>query len=188
MNLPVRAITLCVLVPVLAACAGLNRPKPEWSTAPDADLASASTFGWSSGSGGSPQTVLLSHARNALTRELQRRGYRESAEAPDFLVSYELVEHERGQRSSPVRIGIGVGTWGRRVGGSVGTSVPIGSAETGESYRLVIRALEPDRSRELWIGATTSFEVPADAPEIDRAVAGVMRGFPDRTSAGGSSR
>lgn len=187
MNAIVRNATILVLVVLTSACAGLSRPKPEWSTAPGADLAAFSTFDWGSGSGGKPQSVLYAQTRNALLRELEQRGYQESAQSPDFLVSYELVEHERGRRGSPVTIGIGMGTWGRRVGGHVGTSVGVGG-EPGESYRLVIRALDPDRTRELWIGATTSFELPADEAEVARVVAGAMRGFPAKAADGGDER
>lgn len=168
-----------VLVVLLAAlgCAGLGRPKPEWSTAPDVDFASLSTYAWVDRRG-ETQTVLTSQIRSALAAELQDKGYEHSPDAPDFLIEHEVVEHDRGRSSSPVRIGIGIGTWGRHVGGSVGTSVPVGGGDPGQSYRLMIRAIEPDPRRELWVGGTTSFELPADAQVIDRAVSGAMRGFP----------
>jgi hypothetical protein len=165
----------------IVGCAGIGGPKAEWATAPDVDLPAFSTFDWADGPSGTPQTVLDSQVRNALRAELLKKGYEESPDAPDFLVSYEAVEHEMGQRSSPVTIGIGVGTWGRHVGGRVGTSVGVGGGgDPNLRYRLAIRAIDPDRSRELWVGATTTFELPPEARVIDRAVAGVMRGFPGK--------
>jgi hypothetical protein len=164
----------------IVGCAGIGGPKPEWATAPDVNLPAFSTYDWADGPSGTPQTVLDSQVRNALRVEFQKKGYEESSDAPDFLVSYETVEHEMGQRSSPVTIGIGVGTWGRHVGGRVGTSVGVGGGDPNLRYRLAIRATDPDRSRQLWVGATTTFELPPDERVIDRAVGSVMRGFPGR--------
>lgn len=172
--------TLLLLCSV-AGCAGVGGPGPEWASAPDANLPAFSTYAWAEGPGDTPQTVLDSQVRQALRAELLKKGYRESPDAPDFLVGYYTVEHQRGQRSSPVTIGIGVGTWGRHVGGSVGTSVGVGGGGDPDlRYRLAIRAVERDGGNELWTGATTTFQLPADAGVVNRAVAGVMRGFPDR--------
>lgn len=174
----IRNLAVAAALSALLGCAGA-RPKPEWATAPGTDLAQLSSYAWSDASAGGPRSVLHSQARNAIRAELETRGYEESSGTPDFLVSHEVVEYERGQRSSPVRIGIGLGSWGRRVGGSVGTSVGVGGGDPGESYRLVVRAIDPEQNQELWVGGTTSFEMPADEQVIRKAVTGVMRGFPD---------
>jgi hypothetical protein len=168
-------LALCTML----GCAGAG-PRPEWAAAPDANLPALATFTWADLSEGAPRTVLDTQVRNALGAELATKGYEESREAPEFLVSYELIEHETARGASPVRIGIGMGTWSGRVGGSVGTSVGVGGGDPDLRYRLTIRALDRERSRELWIGATTTFQLPADARTIERAVSGVMRGFPAR--------
>ena len=175
-----RALGALAVVYAAVGCAGIGGPKAEWATAPDVDLGAFSTFDWADGSRDTPQTILDSRVRDALRDELVTKGYEQSSDAPDFLIGYETVEHERGQRSSPLTIGIGVGTWGSRVGGRVGTTVGVGGGEADLRYRLAIRALEADGSRELWVGATSTFELPPEERAIDRAVSGVMRGFPDR--------
>jgi hypothetical protein len=182
MNASARLVMTIVTSIALLGCAGLNRPKPEWSTAPGADLPAHASYDWTSPPGQSPQTVLQSQVRQAIDTELDGKGYEKSSDAPGFVIGYELVEHTRGESYPPVTIGIGVGSWGHHVGGSVGTSVGVGRGEPDESYRIVVRALDRERSRELWVGATTTFELPADEAEIERIVAGMMHGFPARRS------
>jgi hypothetical protein len=69
-------------------------------------------------------------------------------------------------------VGIDMGTWGGNVGGSVGTSVGVGGSREPElRYHLTIRTLDPGLTRELWIGATTTLELPAETPVVERAAA-----------------
>ena len=75
-----------------------------------------------------------------------------------------------------------MGSWGGNVGGSVGTSVGVGGGETTSvQSRLTIRAVDTARNSEVWIGTTTTFDQPAQASAVTRAVAGVMKGFPGRS-------
>lgn len=165
----------------LNGCAGAGQPKPVWETAPDVDLAALETFALTPAADDRPLTVLDSTIRRALLAAFQSKGYVESSADPDFLVGYEAIEQETAARGSPVTIGIGVGTWGRNVGGSVSTSVGVGGADgVRETYRLAVRAVDPDGRRELWVGSTTTIEPSAESRVVDRAVAGVMRGFPAR--------
>jgi hypothetical protein len=175
----VRVVTTTALL-LLFGCAGAGQPKPVWVSAPEADIPALATFAFAEPAEGRTQTVLDSQVRNALRAELLSKGYAESSAEPDFTVSYQPVAYEARSGSSPFAIGIGMGTWGRRVGGSIGATIPIGEGVERVTHRLTIRAEDPASRRELWVGTTTSIEPPAEAQIVARAIAGVMRGFPAR--------
>jgi hypothetical protein len=178
-----RALLAAIVLPLaIAGCAGTSQPRPEWASAPDADIGARSTFGWLHDTADRPQTLLEGRVRDAIRADLLEKGYVESAERPDLVFSYEVVSYEKTQSGPPVTIGIGMGSWGGNVGGSVGTSVGVGGGEsTSVQSRLTIRAVDTARNSEVWIGTTTTFDQPAQAPAVARAVAGVMKGFPGRS-------
>ena len=176
-----RVAVFISLLILISGCSGSGQPKPDWDAAPGVDIPALTTFGWVDEISGSPNTILEKQISTALRNAFLKKGYVENSDAPDFLVGYETVELESAKPSNPVRIGIGVGTWGSNVGGSVGTSVGVGGKEKVlYQNRLTVRALDPQTSQEVWIGITTTFEQRPNAAEIDRVVAGVMKGFPDK--------
>lgn len=181
-NLRIAAITL--LLAAIAGCAGSStESKPRWVEAPDADIPAYSTFGWADRSGEPPVTILDNQIRNAIRARLLTKGYVESSETPDFLVGHETFEHDTVQQGSPVRIGIGVGSWGRNVGGSVGTSVDVGDKDkVVQELRVTIRALDPDDSREVWIGTTAPMSAQPDEATVSKTVGDVMKEFPEKGS------
>jgi len=126
-------------------------------------------------------TILDNQIRAAVRAELVARGYREADDAPDFVVHHETIEGEAVEQGSPVRIGIGIGSWGGRVGGSVGTSVDVGGKDRVlQQQRIALRVLEPNERRELWVGTTAVLDERPDPAAIDRAVAALMKAFPGR--------
>jgi len=166
---------------LLAGCAGSSAPKPDWEVAPDADIPALATFYWADDISASPNTIMETQISNAVRNELASRGYTESSQTPDFLVSYETLEREKVKQGNPVRLGIGVGSWGGSTGGSVGTSVDVGGDdEVLYENQLVVRALDSENRKELWIGTTTTFDQHPDGAMIEGVVAGVMQGFPAR--------
>jgi len=177
----VRRLLFVGLLFTVVGCASSNQPKPEWTTATGSDIPAAATFGWIDEFSAAPSSILDNQISNALRNEFKKKGYVESSDAPDFVVSYETIEIEKVKESNPVRIGIGVGSWGGSSGGSVGSSVDVGGdAEVLLQNQLVVRALDPDTDQEVWIGTTTTFdEHPGDAV-INTAVADLMQGFPAR--------
>lgn len=166
---------------LLLGCAGGGASKPRWSQAPDIDVAGYSTFAWSDRSGKPPVTILDNQIRAAIRTHLTEKGYVESTDNPDFLVHHEAVEASTVSQGSPVRIGVGIGTGRGPVGGSVGTSVGVGGGErVNNQFRITIRALAEADKREAWVGSTAAIGEQPEQGAIDRAVAGVMKGFPDR--------
>lgn len=174
-------VATAALLFALIGCAGGPDARPSWTEAADADLAGYERFGWLDPSGKPPVTILDNSIRDAIRAGLIARGYVESADAPDFQIDHETVEQESMAQGNPVRIGIGLGTRSGNVGGSVGTSVGVGG-ENRVQRRMVItiRAVEPGSRREAWVGSTAALDERPDAATIERAVAGLLKGFPPR--------
>jgi hypothetical protein len=177
-----------VLLFVLLGCAS-GGWKSESTTAADADVAAYTSFAWlpaSAGAGGAdeaPVSIADANLRSAIRTQLVEKGYREVEANPDFRIGFETATRLKEKVSPPVRVGVGVGTWGGHVGGGVDASVPVGSGDvktTGET-QITIRAVDPKTNREVWLGTTTGeVEEGLDASVVEKAVADVLDGFPAR--------
>ena len=70
--------------------------------------------------------MLDANIRAAIKAELTRRGYVEApaGTTPDLRIVYETASADKIE-NNPVRVGVGVGSWG----GNAGGSVDVGSSE-----------------------------------------------------------
>ena len=174
-------LTLFVAL-LLGGCAS-PPPQPESMRDPGANWASYATYGWapSPGVSGTDQPLLMldQTIRRAIATELQRRGYVEAAENPDLRFAYETASAEKVE-SNPVRVGIGVGSWGGNVGGSVNVGSP--SVRNYREGTLVIHAIDAARNAEVWQGriSSRSNNGSTESAAIASAVATAMRDFPAR--------
>ena len=187
MNQPLRGFA-AVLPFLLLGCASGAGSKPESATAPGADIAGYASFGWepaggSPGAASPPLSIRDANIQGAIRTQLVRKGYREVEDEPDFRIRYETEAYTTEKKSNPVRIGVGVGSWGGNVGGGVSTSVPVGpqGVVAARETRLTIRAVDPKSNREVWVGTTAGeIEEGLDGGAVEKAVAGTMKGFPAR--------
>ena len=179
----VRRSIAFVAVLALGGCASAP-PQPESMLDRSVDFNSFQTFGWAPppGVNGTDQPLMMldQKIRSAIAAEMRRRGYSESAEDPDLRLAFETSSAEKVE-SNPVRIGIGVGSWG----GSGGASVSGGSPGV-RSYRedtLVIHAIDAARNAEVWQGRIASRigKGGTETAAVTSAVAAAMRDFPART-------
>lgn len=169
---------------VVAGCAA-PPPQPETMRDPRANFAAYRTFGWTAGATidgtDAPLKLLDSHVRTAIAAELQRRGYTEApaGTTPDLRITYETTSEQKLE-SNPVRIGVGVGSWGGNVGGSVNVGSP--SIRNYKEGTLVIHAIDTARNAEVWqgrvAGKVTKGSLEPEA--IARGVAVAMQDFPAR--------
>jgi hypothetical protein len=178
-----RPAVLVVVAAALAACATTSTPERRSMQDPGADFGSYRSFAWrqalAEGADDAPLRMLDVNIRNAVTAELVKRGYAEDAAAPQFYVAYETAMTDK-VKSSPVRFGIGMGSWGGNVGGSVSMGTP--SVQNYQEGELIVRAIDAGRNTEVWYG-TVSGEVDRsklDADAVARAVAVAMQDFPTR--------
>jgi len=167
---------------LLGGCAAAP-PQPESMRDPSADFAAYSTYGWapSPGVSGTDQPLLLldQNIRRAIAAEMQRRGYAESADDPDLRMAYDTASADKVE-SNPVRVGIGVGSWGGSFGGSVNVSSP--SVRNYREGTLVIHAIDVARNAEVWQGRVSGriTNGSLEPAAVTSAVQAAMRDFPAR--------
>jgi hypothetical protein len=180
------ALIAFALVLVLAGCATGGGPRVESDRAPDAPWERYATFafadGATTGAGGAPLRLTDVNVRKAIRAALARRGYVEADRPVDLLVEYETVTQDK-VKSNPVSVGIGMGTWGGNVGGSVGVGTP--NVESYQEGRLEIRAIDARDNREVWVGRATDRmkEDGLGEKEAARVVNLALRDFPTRAPA-----
>jgi hypothetical protein len=176
------------LVPLLAllGCASGTPSNTSTMTAPGADLSAYQTFGWQAPGDPSkqPLTILDGNIQEAIRARLLEKGYREVESHPELWIGFDTttVVEEKASKPSPVRIGVGVGSWGGPVGVGAGTSVPVGrsgGAVTEQETKLTIRAVDAKTNREVWVGSSTAETAKDLEPgAIEKLVAGTLAEFP----------
>ncbi len=174
-----------ILIMLLAGCTSPPPPDHQSQTAPDANFAAYRTFGWQpppAASSDEPLRLLDTNIRTAIGAEMTKRGYTEVQDNPQLRIAYETAADER-LKSSPFRIGIGLGSFGSNIGGSVNVGSP--SVQSYREGRLIIHVVDAAANRELWYGsiAGTMEKGKLDADAVARAVALAMQDFPARTAA-----
>ena len=175
-----RSLALCATL-LLGACAS-PPPQPESMHDPEAPWATYATYGWSPApgvDGNDPPLLLLDqNIRNAIAGELRRRGYAESAD-PDLRIAYQTTSKDVVE-SNPVRVGVGMGSWGGSFGGSVSVSSP--SLRNYREGTLVIHAIDNARNAEVWQGRVSGkiSQGSTEPAAVTTAVQAAMRDFPSR--------
>ena len=174
---------LCsVVLLVVFGCASNPSAKPVWVAASDVDFTTLETFGWDSDV--EPATIVDTEIRAAIRKVLTAKGYRESDSNPAFRVSHETLERDAIKQGNPVRIGIGVGSWGGNVGGSVGTSVDVGEKDRMiHELRIAVRMLDSTGEREIWSGTTGAMPERPVAEAVSGAISELLEVYPARGSA-----
>jgi hypothetical protein len=176
---------LALLVTTLAAGCASAPPQPESMRDPGVDFATFRTFGWAPApavnEADQPLLLLDRSIRDAIGAEMRRRGYVESPDSPDLRIAYETASADKVE-SNPVRVGIGVGSWGGSFGGSVGVGSP--SVRNYREGTLVIHAVDAGRNAEVWQGRVSSrlTKGSLEPAAITSAVAAAMHDFPARSA------
>lgn len=173
-----------VAIALFAAGCATSPPAPVTMRDQSVDFAKFKTFGWVANPAGGDQPVMLldQNIRAAITAQLAGRGYVASTEKPDLLIAYETASASKVE-SNPVRVGIGIGSWGGNVGGSVNVGSP--SVRNYKEGSLVIHAVDAARNAEVWQGQVSGkiTKGATDSASINQAVAKAMKDFPARTAA-----
>lgn len=180
---PCRGRMILLAAALLVAACSTPPPQPESMRDPQANFAAYRTYGWQPvpqvDGKDAPLKLLDQNIRAAVAAELQKRGYVEAATDPDLNIAYDTASEQKVE-SNPVRIGVGMGSWGGSGGGSVGVSTP--SVRNYQEGSLVIHAIDRARNAEVWQGRVSGkmSQGSIDAAAVQRAVATAMRDFPGR--------
>lgn len=177
--------TLVALAAIVAAGCASTPEKPRSMLDPQANFGAYRTFAVLTGNAGSdkPTSIVDGYIRNAIATEMKRKGYEEAAAAatPDLRIEYEAAKAET-LKNNPVRIGIGVGSYGASGGGSVGVGSP--SVKNVTEGSLVIHVIDSARNAEAWRSGV-SREIGKGGVQqatVNVAVAEAMSDLPARTA------
>jgi hypothetical protein len=176
---------VALLAAVFVAGCASPPPKPETMRDPSVNFTNFKTFGWTDGgataSTDAPVRLLDSNIRNAITGVMQRKGYMPApaGTTPDLRIAFETMSADKIE-NNPVRIGIGVGSWGGNMGGSVNMGSP--SIRNYKEGTLVVHAIDTARNAEVWQGRVSGKVTKGslEAAAINQAVATAMVDFPVR--------
>lgn len=170
-----------------AATSGCTSTPPQPHTMRDAqaNFSAFKTFGWaaepSTQATAQPVSIVDGTIRSAITDELKRKGYEEAAAGtnPDLLLNYETGKAEK-LKSSPFRIGVGVGGVGSSGGAAVGASSS--GVKNVIEGALILRAIDPTRNAEVWNGSVSRElgKGSVDTALVNSAVAALLHDFPAR--------
>jgi Domain of unknown function (DUF4136) len=182
----VRAVAVAITVAGFAAACASPPPKPpETMRDPSVNFTNFKTFGWSAGgtvdAADAPLLLLDANIRAAIVDVMKRKGYVEApaGTTPDLRIVYETAKAEKLE-NNPVRVGIGVGSWGGNMGGSVNVGSP--SIRNFTEGTLVVHAIDTARNTEVWQGRVSGkiTNGSVEAAAIHQAVARAMADFPVR--------
>jgi hypothetical protein len=180
-----RIIGLGLLASALVAGCASPPPQPETMRDPAANFAAYRTFGWTAGgtteATEAPVRLLDANLRAAISDVMKRKGYVEApaGTAPDLRLAFETASAEKIE-NNPVRVGVGIGSWGGNFGGSVSMGSP--SIRNYQEGTLVIHAIDNARNAEVWQGRVSGKVTKGslEPAAINQAVTTAMADFPVR--------
>ena len=169
----------------IGGCASSPPSPPESMRDPQANFSSYRTYGFQADKSvdgtDEPLALLDANIRAAIASELRKRGYAEAAPgaAPDLRIAYETASADKIE-NNPIRVGVGVGSWGGNVGGSVNVGSP--SVRNYREGTLVVHAIDSARNAEVWQGRVSKkiTKGSLEPAAIAAAVTAAMRDFPAR--------
>ena len=181
----VQAVVVATAVTGFVAGCASPPPMPETMRDPSVNFTNFKTFGWTTGdtvdAGDAPLKLLDANIRAAIVDVMKRKGYAEApaGTTPDLRIAYETASADKIE-NNPVRIGIGVGSWGGNVGGSVNVGSP--SIRNFTEGTLVVHAIDTARNAEVWQGRVSGkmTKGSVEAAAIRQAVGVAMADFPVR--------
>lgn len=170
-----RIILASVLMLALAGCAS------NVVTDYDSGVVFGNYASWAfASSSGKDSFITLDGSRveAAVERELKRKELRKvDPEEADLLVSWQIVEEERLERSG---VGFGFGLGSGNFGWGLSTAPPVREVEEG---KLVVQLVDTDSDRVVWRAASRRYLNENQSPEhrrelIDEIVAEMFSRYP----------
>jgi hypothetical protein len=183
-----KKLTLTVLVAAsLAGCAASIPPVQVTRFHANPQLAAGTAVIEPGGSGDAKSLEFRAYAA-AVARELTSLGVSEAqGVATPYVVTLDVARDTREELAggSPVTIGVGGGSFGRRSGVSLGTSFGLGKNRTREVIitRMAVQIRKRADKSVIWEGRAeteASSRAPASQPGLaaDKLAAALFKGFP----------
>ena len=180
-----RAVVVAIAAAGFVAGCASPPAQPQTMRDPSVNFTNFKTFGWTAGgtvdAGDAPLKLLDANIRAAVVDVMKRKGYVEApaGASPDLRIAYETASAEKIE-NNPVRVGIGVGSWGGNVGGSVNVGSP--SVRNFTEGTLVVHAIDTARNAEVWQGRVSGKMTKGslEPSAVNQAVAQAMADFPVR--------
>ncbi|MET0282080.1 MAG: DUF4136 domain-containing protein [Steroidobacteraceae bacterium] len=182
-----RNLMLAMTVVLLSACA--TGPKIRTDHDPAANFAGYRSYNFAAEPGtdrAGYSTLLTSHFKNAVTREMESRGYVLATSDPDLLVNFYTTVRERTDVQSTPGLSIGLGYYRYR-SGLYGAWPMYGNDVSSTTYKVgtaSIDIVDAKRKQLVWEGTAEgrlsekAMENPG--PAIASAVADIFAKYPAR--------
>lgn len=122
----------------------------------------------------------LERFKSALNSGLSQKGMTEN-NSPDLVISIVSSEHISKERNS--NVGVGLGSFGRGIGTSIGFGIPINSSKLNQTYRLIMQT--PD-GKMVWEGLLEIVSPANPSPEtreanIQKGVQKLLKKYPPQS-------
>jgi hypothetical protein len=179
-----HAMAAFVAASLAGGCAS-TPVEPEVMRDAGADFGAYRTYGWfqppQDDKASPTRSIVDGYVRTAIAKEMKAKGYTEAAAGatPDLTIEYAAASSEK-LKNNPFRIGVGVGSYGSNVGGSVGVGSP--SVREVKEGSLVVHVIDHAREAEVWRGSIERElgKGGVDQALVQAAVSELMRDFPAR--------
>jgi hypothetical protein len=172
----IRAVVASLTMLLLAGCA--SNVVTDYDSAAVFGNYSSWAFPERGGDSASFESLDDSRIRAAVERELNRKGLdKAGADAADLLVTWQIVEEERLERSG---LGFGLGIGRGNFGWGLSTAPPIREVQEG---KLVVELVDAQSERVVWRAASRRYLNEDQSPEyrrelIDEVVADMFTEYP----------
>lgn len=183
-----KMFTLSALALVTAAGCASSIPPVQVTRFHANPVLAAGTAAIEPVSGGDAQSLEFRAYAAAIARELTSLGVAEGqGSATPYVVTLDVARDTREElsRGSPVTIGVGGGSFGRRSGVSLGTSFGLGRNRAREVIitRMAVQIRKRGDKAVIWEGRAeteASSRAPAAQPGLaaDKLAAALFKGFP----------
>jgi hypothetical protein len=189
--LTTKSLSLLAVAVLLAGCASGPDLRADYDRT--ADFSQYRTFGFVDSLGtdrAGYSTLVTSHFKSAISREMETRGYVLNQSAPDLLVNFNVSTREQTDVQSTPSAGMGVGYYGYRRGMySAWPMYPVNDVQTVH-YRVGtanIDVVDSKRKQLVWEGVAegrlSDDVLKNPGPAIDSVVTAMFADYPARAGA-----
>jgi hypothetical protein len=175
-----RSFISIFILSLIVSCATKTKLVVDYDYDTTYDFTKPRTYDWiPSPPGNQIEDMTEKRLTHAVNTQLQAKGYSQSSESPDFLISLQGVKKtvESGSTAVGASVGIPVGRGTISVGG--GKSKP----RVKEEGTLTLNFLDRTTNTLIWQGTATAAIQPKSSPEeqqqrINQVIAELLKNFP----------